>query len=73
MQKFAKIVLDYLENVEGFVVDVSTRNPIERISHEVSSGRISPLDALTKVRTQSRLYRLSSSDYKRLESSVKKL
>ncbi|QQS61269.1 MAG: hypothetical protein IPN70_05290 [Candidatus Moraniibacteriota bacterium] len=72
-KSFAEVVLKYLEDIDGFTLDVSTRNPIERISFKVSSGQITPIDALEKVRAQSTLYRLNKSQYKGLEDCVRKI
>jgi hypothetical protein len=72
MKTIAEIVLDYLEKQEDFTVDASTRNPIERVSREVSRGGITWEEGFKKIYSQAKLYRLSSEKQRTLKSEVEK-
>lgn len=72
MKTVADIVLDYLEKQEDFTVDASVRNPIERVSREVSRGDITWEEGFKKIHSQAKLYRLSSEKQRTLRSEVEK-
>lgn len=72
MKTLADVVLDYLEKQEDFTVDVSVRNPIERISREVSRGDLRWDEGFKKIYSQAKLYRLSSEKQRMLKTEVEK-
>ncbi|NCU41209.1 MAG: hypothetical protein EOM19_00620 [Candidatus Moranbacteria bacterium] len=72
MKILADIILNYLEKQEGFTVDASVRNPIERVSREVSRGDITWEEGLKKIHSQAKLYRLSSEKQRALKAEVEK-
>ena len=72
MKTLADIVLDYLAKQEGFVVDASVRNPIERVSRDISRGDITWEEGLKKIHSQAKLYRLSSEEQRLLRLEIEK-
>lgn len=71
-QSFSQVVLNYLSDIEGFVLDPATKNPIERVGREVDAGRLTWEEGLKKCRSKARLYRLRAREWRDLESILRK-
>jgi len=71
-RSFACAVLSYLETLDGFELDVATKKPIERVGREVDSDTISWEEGLKKCKSNAKLFRLSSTQSRELESIVKR-
>lgn len=69
---FSYVILEYLNSLDGFVMDTATKNPIERVGREVDSGSISWEEGVRKVKSSARLYRLSNSQFRELEGLLRK-
>lgn len=70
-QSFSSIVFNHLQSA-GIEIDSATKNPIERAGRDVDTGRISWSDGVSQCRSGAKLYRLSGSQVRALESDLKR-